>query len=98
MALLEVDPASLGRVATHLTESVTVAHEINKHHKRMAAHAEHAGDPQVVAALSSFLGKWSYGCGCLVKDAHGIAESLGSASAVYIRTDDGVARGISGGR
>lgn len=94
MKVIEVDPFGLGIVARQLTESVQIAGNVQKHHDRMAAHAEHAGHPDVTDALAHFLGKWAYGCGCLLADGETLAARLGAASHVYVVVEESIAHGI----
>jgi hypothetical protein len=92
MGYIEVDPASLKQVAHHLTEGASVAHEVQKHHARLASHASQAGHPAVTLAAASFLDRWSYGCGCLITDAEATASALQKAGVLYLHTDETVTR------
>jgi hypothetical protein len=94
MAIIEVDPAALQRLAHDLHDGAAVAREVQKHHDQLAAHAARAGNPLVVFGATSFLSSWSYGCGCLVADAEGMAQRLRTASAVYGRNDKESARAV----
>jgi len=93
MERIEVDPSSLQRVARDLTASVAVAHEVKKHHARMAGHAENAGPAIVQYAVASFLNRWSYGCGLLASDADGMATALQKAGTIYLHNDKEAAGG-----
>lgn len=92
MGYIEVDPASLKQVARDLAAGASVAHEVQKHHARLAAHASRAGHPAVTLGAASFLSRWSYGCGCLVSDAETTASALQQAGLLYLHTDEAVAR------
>jgi hypothetical protein len=95
MGIIEVDPAALQRLARDLHDGAAAAREVQKHHDRLAAHASRGGNPLVVFSATSFLSAWSYGCGCLVADAEGMAERLRTASAVYASNDKQSARAVS---
>lgn len=92
MGLIEVDAANLRVVANHLTDASAIAKVVKDHGSQLSDHASQAGHPLVVDALSTFIGKWGYGCGCLTSDSDQTSDRLHRASKAYIDNDHTVSR------
>lgn len=95
MARLEVDPDVLGDVASGLLRSVEVARQVKDHGDSLKSMASDAGDDDAKHAIEHFIGRWAYGCGCLIEDAEQMANRLNQTSKAYLETETSIAKAAS---
>jgi hypothetical protein len=86
----EVEPDVLGDVAQGLLDSVAVARQVKDHGDSLKALAGDAGDETAKHAMEHFIGRWAYGCGCLIEDAEQMADRLKQTSAAYLETETSI--------
>lgn len=91
MTRFEVDPDVLGDVGQGLLDSVEVARQVKDHGDSLKALANDAGDDAAKSAMEHFIGRWSYGCGCLIEDAEQMADRLNQTSTAYLETETSIA-------
>jgi hypothetical protein len=92
MTRFEVEPDVLGDVAQGLLDSVRVARQVKDHGDSLKALASDAGDETAKHAMEHFIGRWSYGCGCLIEDAEQLADRLKQTSAAYLETETSITK------
>lgn len=90
MTTFEVDPALLGDIGAGLLDSVEVARQVKHDGDALKALASDAGDDTAKDAIEHFIGRWSYGCGCLIEEAEQIADRLQQTSAAYQETETSI--------
>lgn len=95
-AEIQVAYQNLHQASIDLSHAMGVLDQITSHNDGLATEAELSGvEPDLVQAMTSFLGKWSYGLKCIKKDGDTLVTGLGAAADVFQHIDDQIANGLA---
>lgn len=94
MTRFAVDPAELSMTAQAIRDAAHEAEAATSDHRSLSAHTAALADPVLIAALSDFVNRWSYGLRTLIDDVHRLADGLDLVLAYYTDTDIAVRTAI----